>query len=121
MSEWEGWGAVGIVEVRLSIPGDIDGSARSLRGWLEAAPLDSPWYLLPEAPSPGQGLLETVGVSLDSAAAIVALYDRVRLWMQRRQPEVKPVTAVGVVEIGDVKYELVVTLEPREADNGQTP
>jgi len=111
---------VGMPEVRLSIPGDIDGSARSLRGWLEAAPPDSPWYLLPEAPSQGLGLVETVGVSLDSAAAIVALYDRVRLWMRRRQPDVKPVNAVGVVEVGGVKYELVITLKPLEADDGQT-
>jgi hypothetical protein len=111
--------AVGTLEVQLSIPDDIGDGISSLRGWLEAAPADSPWCLLPEAPSPGLGLLDTVGVSLDSAAAIVAIYDRVRLWMSRRHPDVKPVAAVGIVEIGEAKYELVVTLNPLEPDDGQ--
>jgi hypothetical protein len=111
---------VEVNEVALSIPDDLDGSSAALRGWLMSAGPDVPWRVLPPAPSEGQGIAEQIALSLESSAALVAVYDRVRLWISRRGKHAKPVTAVTVVEIDGTKYELIVTLNPLENDHGRT-
>jgi hypothetical protein len=103
-------------EVTLAVPDDIDGSGNALRGWLRSAGPEAKWRLLPPQPSDGQGPLETIAVLLDSSAAALTLYDRVRLWIDHRGKRAKRVTAVAVVEMDGVRRKVTVTIEPLEAD-----
>lgn len=105
---------VQVGEVSLSIPDDIDGSGAALRGWLMSAGPEAPWRLLPAGSSDGQGPAETIGLVLDSAAATVALYDRVRLWLSRRKPREPKVSLTTVVKLGENAYKLTISLDPLE-------
>jgi len=108
-------------EVTLAVPDDIDGGGAALRGWLRSAGPDVPWRVLPPEPSDGQGALETIAVMLDSAVAVITLYDRVRLWIEHRGQRAKRVMATAVVEIDGVRRKVTVTMEPPEDDgNGRT-
>lgn len=111
--------AAEIREILLSVPGDVDGSGADLRGWLLSAGREAPWRVLPQAPADGQGVAEQIALVLPSAAAAVALYDRVRLWLSRRAPRPKPLRMTGIVEIEGRRYALTVSLEPLEAGNGR--
>jgi hypothetical protein len=112
--------AVTVSTVTLSLPGDDDGSAADLRGWLKSTGPDAPWRLLPQPPSEGQGPAETVGLVLDSTAATVALYDRFRLWLSRRRSRTTRVRLTAEVELAGQAYTLTVTLDPRESEDGRT-
>ena len=96
--------AAEIRAILLSVPGDLDGSGAELRGWLMSAGPEAPWRVLPQAPSEGQGVAGQIALVLPSAAAAVALYDRVRLWLSRRRPRPRPLQMTGIVEIEGRPY-----------------
>jgi hypothetical protein len=108
-------GTVGIREVYLSVPDDLDGSAADLRGFLLSAGPHMPWQLGPQAPSAGQGLAESIGLVLDSAAAGVALWDRCRLWLKQRRQHETRVMVTATIELDGQLYKMIVSLDPVEA------
>lgn len=110
-----------IGEVTIALPDDITGACVDLQGWLTAAGSDVPWRLLPQPPSDGQGVAETIGLVLDSAASAVALYDRIREWLAQRKPHDTQLRVSADLELDGKKYQLTVTLEPGEDGNGHTP
>lgn len=108
-------------ELTLAVPDDMDGSGAALRGWLRSAGPEAPWQVLPPQPSDGQGALEAIAVVLNSTVAALTLYDRVRLWIDRRGKRAKRVTATAVLEIDGIRRKVTVTMEPMEDDgNGRT-
>lgn len=113
-------------EVSLRVQDDFDGSSLALRGWLMSAGPDVGWEVLAPAPSEGMGIAGQIELAVESAVGLLALYDRVRLWISNRSADAKPVTAKIVVEVEGKPYLLVVTLNPLEASirkdrGGRTP
>ena len=108
-----------IREVTITLPYDVTGASVDLQGWLTTAGPDVPWHLLPQPSSDGQGVAETIGLLLDSSAAAVALYDRVREWLAQRKPRDTHVRVSADVELNGKKYQLTVILEPEEDGNGR--
>ncbi len=90
-----------------------------MRGWLASANPDLPWKVLPPSPSEGQGVADSIELALESANALLEIYDHVRRWISNRGKHAKPVTAQAVVEIDGKPYELIVTLNPVERGSGR--
>jgi hypothetical protein len=116
---------VELLEVTLAVPDDSDGSGAALRGWIRSAGPEMPWRVRPpepaDGPADGQGALETISVVLDSAVAMLTLYDRVRLWNEHRRGRARRVTATMVLEIDGVRRKVTVTVDPPQDDgNGRT-
>ena len=105
---------VRIERVTVSVPDDLSGATLDLRGWLMSAGPDAPWCLAPPEPSGGQGPVETIGVILDSAAAAVALCDRLREWLRRRRSRDTGLKVVAFTELDGKKYKITVSLDPAE-------
>lgn len=99
-------------EVTLSIDNDLDGTAVALRGWLASAGAEVPWTVLPPGRSEGQGVGETIALGVESASALLEIYDHVRRWISNRGKHAEPVTATVLAEIDGKTYEMVVTMNP---------